>query len=225
MHVLLSLALLRQGRNQYTSPGTSTPVTLGDGALGSRKAPWGPPGPIFVSCPAVAGGEASEEVPHHLPHTHCLPDNTGVPLEHNAPPHNPPKGGTAEALRKQQAGLSLGGPTWVEGWRAQPTWVPRHRSPALLSSHPHVPPHPPRTCTRRPHLLESSGPLPRVLSTFPSSCLLICLGVSLTLGFSVSLCPPCPLPSSVIIWRVYELLDDAEVRVEGSVPSSHWMMI
>ena len=60
-------------------PGTSTPVTLGDGALGSRS-PVGSAWPTSLS-PALRwrGGGASEEVPHHLPHTHCLPDNTGVP--------------------------------------------------------------------------------------------------------------------------------------------------
>lgn len=59
-------------------PRDLNPVTLGDGALGSRSPSGVHLVHIFVSCPAVAG-EASEEVPHHLPHTHCLPDNTGVP--------------------------------------------------------------------------------------------------------------------------------------------------
>lgn len=108
----------------------------------------------------------------------------------------------------------------MEGWRAQPTWVPRHRSPSptltltlmFLPTPTHLHPRQaPPPGVQWPLTLPSQGPfyLSLLLSLDLSWC------VSDSRFFCLSLCPPCPLPSSVIIWRVYELLDDAEVRVEG----------
>lgn len=67
-------------------PGTSTPMTLGDGALGSRS----PPGVclvhILVSCPVGGRGGHQKRSPTTF-HTHiaCM-TILGSPLEHDTSP-------------------------------------------------------------------------------------------------------------------------------------------
>ena len=202
MRVLLSLVLLRWGHNRYASPGTSTPVTLGDGALSSRS-PLGSAWSTSLS-PALRGVGGDQRRSPTTFHTHiaCL-TILGSPPEHDASPQPPPKGGTAEAPRKQQAELSLRGvrPGW-RGGGPTPRGSPGMAAPALCSLSPSRSTPPPRPCTpARPHPhapAAQPGPtswcpvapdplLPGSFPPFPSSCLLICLGVSLCLCFSVSL--------------------------------------
>lgn len=87
--------------------------------------------------------------------------------------------------------------------------TPSSSYPTPTPLHPHQTP-PPRV--QWPLTLPSQGPFH--LSPPPSLDLSCC--VSFSLLFCLSFCPLRPLPTSAIVWRVYQLLKDAEVRVEGA---------